>query len=201
MTSAELASSLGLSPRYVYEWCCVQLTANHLLEYDTKMNKFSFHQSMLSFFPRKSCHFLLGRGYYGHDSQHLASIPPDQNSVFKPQVVPFGVTSHFGQMEFRNYIKIHERGYCSTLVDFGAWVERINIRKRTKIADIGSGHGVSTRVPEKLFSNPHILALTATRDPLKPQKRIYQTRYYQCHCPSLILTIGFKSKIRSIFVP
>lgn len=149
MTSAELAKATGTTERYVREWLSAQAASGYI-EYDAKANKFSMlPEQAMALADEDSPVFLGGIG----DVVWAAFL--DEPKVADAFKTGKGVGwNRRNECLFCGTARFFRTGYKHHLVQ--EWLPALDgvvdkLKQGAKVADVGCGHGVSTRLMAEAF--------------------------------------------------
>ncbi|MFK4727232.1 class I SAM-dependent methyltransferase [Bradyrhizobium niftali] len=151
MNSAELASATGTNERYVREWLASQAASGYV-EYDTASGKFSMlPEQAMALADEDSPVFL---GAVGNVIAAAFLDEPKITDAFKSGK---GVGwNRRSECLFCGTARFFRTGYMHHLVQ--EWLPALDgvvdkLERGAKVADVGCGHGVSTRLMAKAFPN------------------------------------------------
>ncbi len=149
MTSADLAKATGTTERYVREWLSAQAASGYI-EYDAKTNKFSMlAEQAMALADEDSPVFLGGVG----DLVWAAFL--DEPKVADAFKTGKGVGwNRRSECLFCGTARFFRTGYKHHLVQ--EWLPALDgvvekLERGAKVADVGCGHGVSTRLMAEAF--------------------------------------------------
>jgi SAM-dependent methyltransferase len=149
MTSADLAKATGTTERYVREWLSAQAASGYI-EYDAKTTKFSMlPEQAMALADEDSPVFLGGVG----DIVWAAFL--DEPKVADAFKTGKGVGwNRRSECLFCGTARFFRTGYKHHLVQ--EWLPALDgviekLERGAKVADIGCGHGVSTRLMAEAF--------------------------------------------------
>jgi SAM-dependent methyltransferase len=149
MTSAELAKATGTTERYVREWLSAQAASGYI-EYDAETNKFSMQpEQAMALADEESPVFLGGVG----DLIWAAFL--DEPKVADAFKTGKGVGwNRRSECLFCGTARFFRTGYKHHLVQ--EWLPALDgvvekLKSGAKVADVGCGHGVSTRLMAEAF--------------------------------------------------
>jgi SAM-dependent methyltransferase len=151
MKSAELASATGTNERYVREWLASQAASGYV-EYDSASGKFSMlPEQAMALADEDSPVFL---GAVGNVIAAAFLDEPKITDAFKSGK---GVGwNRRSECLFCGTARFFRTGYMHNLVQ--AWLPALDgvvekLKRGAKVADVGCGHGVSTRLMAEAFPN------------------------------------------------
>jgi SAM-dependent methyltransferase len=151
MSSAELAKATGTSERYIREWLSAQAASGYI-EYDAAAGKFSMEpEQTLALANEDSPVFL------GAIGDIVAAAFLDEPKVSEAFKTGKGVGwNRRSECLFCGTARFFRTGYKHHLVQ--EWLPALDgvvekLKRGAKVADIGCGHGVSTRLMAEAF--PH----------------------------------------------
>ncbi|MBR0970560.1 MULTISPECIES: class I SAM-dependent methyltransferase [Bradyrhizobium] len=151
MNSAELASATGTNERYVREWLASQAASGYV-EYDSASGKFSMlPEQAMALADENSPVFL---GAVGNVIAAAFLDEPKITDAFKSGK---GVGwNRRSECLFCGTARFFRTGYMHNLVQ--AWLPALDgvvdkLKRGAKVADVGCGHGVSTRLMAEAFPN------------------------------------------------
>jgi SAM-dependent methyltransferase len=149
MTSTELAKATSTTERYVREWLSAQAASGYI-EYDAKTNKFSMlPEQAMALADEDSPVFLGGVG----DVVWAAFL--DEPKVADAFKTGKGVGwNRRSECLFCGTARFFRTGYKHHLVQ--EWLPALDgvvdkLKRGAKVADVGCGHGVSTRLMAEAF--------------------------------------------------
>jgi SAM-dependent methyltransferase len=149
MNSAELAKATGTAERYVREWLSAQAASGYV-EYDTKSKKFSMlPEQAMALADEDSPVFL---GAVGNLVAATFLDEPKISDVFKTgKGVGWNKRS---ECLFCGTARFFRTGYKHHLVQ--EWLPALEgvvdkLKRGAKVADVGCGHGISTRLMAEAF--------------------------------------------------
>jgi SAM-dependent methyltransferase len=149
MTSADLAKATGTAERYVREWLSAQAASGYI-EYDAKTNKFSMlPEQAMALADEESPVFLSGIG----DVVWATFL--DEPKVADAFKTGKGVGwNRRSECLFCGTARFFRTGYKHHLVQ--EWLPALDgvvekLKRGAKVADVGCGHGVSTRLMAEAF--------------------------------------------------
>jgi SAM-dependent methyltransferase len=149
MTPAELAKATGTAERYVREWLSAQAASGYI-EYDAKTNEFSMQpEQAMALADEESPVFLGGVG----DVVWAAFL--DEPKVADAFKTGKGVGwNRRSECLFCGTARFFRTGYKHHLVQ--EWLPALDgvvdkLKQGAKVADVGCGHGVSTRLMAEAF--------------------------------------------------
>ena len=172
MTAAELAKATGTTERYVREWLSAQAASGYI-EYDAKTNKFSMlPEQAMALADEVSPVFLSGIG------DVVSATFLDEPKVTEAFKTGKGVGwNRRSECLFCGTARFFRTGYKHHLVQ--EWLPALDgvvekLKRGAKVADIGCGHGVSTRLMAEAFPKSHFYgfdyhegSIAAARDQAK----------------------------------
>ena len=153
-TSTDLAASLKLSPRYMYEWC-LQLAANEFLVYDADTDTFALppeHAIIL-------CEDTGLMGIVGALSSGISYQYPMLKLAFETNGGIFWGDMKGMMQGARSFFKPVYEMLLPGWIDLDPDLKAMLSTKGAKIADVGCGAGISTREMAKLFPEASLLGI------------------------------------------
>lgn len=151
MNSSELASATGTTERYVREWLASQAASGYV-EYDSGSGKFSMlPEQAMALADEDSPVFL---GAFGNVIASTFLDEPKISDAFKSGK---GVGwNRRSECLFCGTARFFRTGYMHYLVQ--EWLPALDgvvdkLKRGAKVADVGCGHGVSTRLMAEAFPN------------------------------------------------
>ncbi|MBR0849083.1 class I SAM-dependent methyltransferase [Bradyrhizobium diazoefficiens] len=151
MNSSELASATGTAERYVREWLASQAASGYI-EYDPASEKFSMlPEQAMALADEDSPVFL---GAVGNVIQSAFLDEPKVTEAFRSGK---GVGwNRRSECLFCGTARFFRTGYMHHLVQ--EWLPALDgvvdkLKRGVKVADVGCGHGVSTRLMAEAFPN------------------------------------------------
>ncbi|RXT41164.1 class I SAM-dependent methyltransferase [Bradyrhizobium betae] len=151
MSSSELASATGTNERYVREWLASQAASGYV-EYDSASGNFSMlPEQAMALADEDSPVFL---GAVGNVIAAAFLDEPKITDAFKSGK---GVGwNRRSECLFCGTARFFRTGYMHNLVQ--AWLPALDgvvdkLKRGAKVADVGCGHGVSTRLMAEAFPN------------------------------------------------
>jgi len=151
MNSAELASATGTNERYVREWLASQAASGYV-EYDSASGKFSMlPEQAMALADEDSPVFL------GAVGNVIAAAFLDEPKITDAFRSGKGVGwNRRSECLFCGTARFFRTGYMHNLVQ--AWLPALDgvldkLKRGAKVADVGCGHGVSTRLMAEAFPN------------------------------------------------
>jgi SAM-dependent methyltransferase len=151
MNSSELAKSTGTIERYVREWLSAQAASGYV-EYDAKTGKFSMQPEQAMALANEDSPVFLGA--FG---DVVAATFLDEPKVTEAFTTGKGVGwNRRSQCLFCGTARFFRTGYKHHLVQ--EWLPALDgvvdkLKRGAKVADVGCGHGVSTRLMAEAFPN------------------------------------------------
>jgi SAM-dependent methyltransferase len=172
LTSADLAKATGTTERYVREWLSAQAASGYV-EYDAKTNKFSMlPEQAMALADEDSPVFLSGIG------DVVSATFLDEPKVTDAFKTGKGVGwNRRSECLFCGTARFFRTGYKHHLVQ--EWLPALDgvvekLKRGAKVADVGCGHGVSTRLMAEAFPKSHFYgfdyhegSIVAARDQAK----------------------------------
>jgi SAM-dependent methyltransferase len=172
ITSADLAKATGTTERYVREWLSAQAASGYV-EYDAKTNKFSMlPEQAMALADEDSPVFLSGIG------DVVSATFLDEPKVTDAFKTGKGVGwNRRSECLFCGTARFFRTGYKHHLVQ--EWLPALDgvvekLKRGAKVADVGCGHGVSTRLMAEAFPKSHFYgfdyhegSIAAARDQAK----------------------------------
>ncbi|WP_430648658.1 class I SAM-dependent methyltransferase, partial [Bradyrhizobium manausense] len=151
MSSTELASATGTAERYVREWLSSQAASGYI-EYDSASRKFSMlPEQAMALADQDSPVFL------GAFPNVVASTFLDEPKITDAFKSGKGVGwNRRSECLFCGTARFFRTGYMHHLVQ--EWLPALDgvvdkLKRGAKVADVGCGHGVSTRLMAEAFPN------------------------------------------------
>ena len=151
MNSAELAKATGTAERYVREWLATQAASGYV-EYDATREKFSMlPEQALALANEDSPVFM------GAIGNVIASTFLDEPKISEAFRTGKGVGwNRRSECLFCGTARFFRTGYKHHLVQ--EWLPALDgvvekLKRGAKVADVGCGHGVSTRLMAEAFPN------------------------------------------------
>lgn len=151
MSSSELAQATGTSERYIREWLAAQAASGYI-EYDANSEKFSMQpEQALALADEDSPYFM---GAFGNLVSASFIDEPKITDAFKTGK---GVGwNRRSECLFCGTARFFRTGYKHHLVQ--EWLPALDgvvekLKRGVKVADVGCGHGVSTRLLAQAFPN------------------------------------------------
>ncbi|MCP3471834.1 methyltransferase domain-containing protein [Bradyrhizobium sp. CCGUVB1N3] len=151
MNSAELASATGTKERYIREWLASQAASGYV-EYDSASGKFSMlPEQAMALADEESPVFL------GAVGNVIAAAFLDEPKVTDAFKTGKGVGwNRRSECLFCGTARFFRTGYKHHLVQ--EWLPALEgvvekLKRGAKVADVGCGHGVSTRLMAEAFPN------------------------------------------------
>ena len=149
MNSMELAKATGTAERYIREWLATQAASGYI-EYDAASGKFSMQpEQIMALADAESPVFL---GAFGNVVAAAFLDEPKVSDAFKTGK---GVGwNRRSECLFCGTARFFRTGYKHHLVQ--EWLPALDgvvekLKRGAKVADIGCGHGVSTRLMAEAF--------------------------------------------------
>jgi SAM-dependent methyltransferase len=153
MTSAELAKASGTTERYVREWLATQAASGYV-EYDADSGKFSMlPEQAMALADDESPVFV------GAVGNIIAATFLDEPKISEAFKTGKGVGwNRRSECLFCGTARFFRTGYKHNLVQ--QWLPALEgvidkLERGAKVADVGCGHGVSTRLMAQAFPNSH----------------------------------------------
>jgi SAM-dependent methyltransferase len=151
MNSAELAKATGTAERYVREWLATQAASGYI-EYDATREKFSMQpEQALALANEDSPVFM------GAIGNLVAATFLDEPKITEAFTTGKGVGwNRRSECLFCGTARFFRTGYKHHLVQ--EWLPALDgvvekLKRGAKVADVGCGHGVSTRLMAEAFPN------------------------------------------------
>jgi len=151
MTSAELAKASGTTERYIREWLASQAASGYI-EYDATSGKFSMQpEQAMALADEESPVFV------GAVGNIIAASFLDEPKVSEAFKTGMGVGwNRRSECLFCGTARFFRTGYKHNLVQ--QWLPALDgvvdkLERGAKVADVGCGHGVSTRLMAQAFPN------------------------------------------------
>jgi SAM-dependent methyltransferase len=151
MNSAELAKATGTAERYVREWLATQAASGYI-EYDATREKFSMlPEQALALANEDSPVFM------GASGNLVAATCLDEPKISEAFATGKGVGwNRRSECLFCGAARFFRTGYKHHLVL--EWLPALDgvvekLKRGAKVADVGCGHGVSTRLMAEAFPN------------------------------------------------
>ena len=151
MNSTELAKATGTSERYVREWLAAQAASGYV-EYDKTSGKFSMEPEQAIALADEDSEFFIGA--VGDLIEATFLDEPKISQAFKTGK---GVGwNRRSECLFCGTARFFRTGYKHHLVQ--EWLPALDgvvekLERGAKVADVGCGHGVSTRLMAEAFPN------------------------------------------------
>jgi len=151
MSSSELAKATGTSERYVREWLAAQAASGYV-EYDKASGKFSMEPEQAIALADEDSEFFIGA--VGDLIEATFLDEPKISQAFKTgQGVGWNRRS---ECLFCGTARFFRTGYKHHLVQ--EWLPALDgvvekLERGAKVADVGCGHGISTRLMAEAFPN------------------------------------------------
>jgi SAM-dependent methyltransferase len=151
MNSSELAKATGTSERYVREWLAAQAASGYV-EYDKASGKFSMEPEQAIALADEDSEFFMGA--VGDLIEATFLDEPKISQAFRTgQGVGWNRRS---ECLFCGTARFFRTGYKHHLVQ--EWLPALDgvvekLERGAKVADVGCGHGISTRLMAEAFPN------------------------------------------------
>ncbi len=165
MNSAELAQASGTTERYVREWLSAQAASGYV-EYDAHSGKFSMQpEQALALANEDSPVFL------GAVGEVIAANFRDEPKVAEAFKTGKGVGWHQrSECLFCGMARFFRTGYKHHLVQ--EWLPALDgvvekLKRGARVADIGCGHGISTRLMAEAFPNSRFWGFDSHEDSIE----------------------------------
>jgi SAM-dependent methyltransferase len=155
MSSSELAQATGTSERYVREWLAAQAASGYV-EYDAAAGKFSMTPEQTMVFGDEDSPVFMGA-----IGSLVSATFLDEPKVFDAFKTGKGVGwNQRSECLFCGTARFFRTGYKHYLVQ--EWLPALEgvvdkLKRGAKVADVGCGHGVSTRLMAEAFPNSRFL--------------------------------------------
>ena len=153
-TSDDLAKRTELSPRHIYEWC-LHATANGILEYDETNDTFALPAEHAAIMDSDEGIMPMICGLVENISYQyplLKMAYQSDGGVF------WGDMRGFAQA-CRGFFKPVYEQLLPLWVELSPALTQALTTPGTKVADLGCGHGISTRSLATNFPNAHVLGI------------------------------------------
>ncbi|MBI5864031.1 MAG: methyltransferase domain-containing protein [Planctomycetes bacterium] len=151
LDSAGLAACTGVLERYAREWLAA-MAASGYIAVDTNTLKYSMSPEQAAVFADESSPVFVPGGY-----EVVGSVYRDEPKIAEAfrNGKGFGWHEH-SQCLFRGTERFFKAGYAANLV--ANWIPALEgvhekLDRGARVADIGCGHGASTRILAKAFPN------------------------------------------------
>ncbi len=157
LSAAGLAEKLGFHERYLREWLHAQVAAQYI-DYDATNETFSLSPEQAAVFADPNSPAALTGGYWGISS--LYQDEPKIAEAFKTgEGVPWGAHS---ACLFCGTEKFFGPAYRANLVE--SWLPSLDgmlakLQHGARVADVGCGHALSTRLMAKAFPNSQFVGI------------------------------------------
>jgi 2-polyprenyl-3-methyl-5-hydroxy-6-metoxy-1,4-benzoquinol methylase len=151
MNSGELAKATGTTERYIREWLATQAASGYV-EYDAASNKFSMQPEQAVALADEDSPFFMGA-----IGNLVAATFLDEQKITDAFKTGRGVGwNRRSECLFCGTARFFRTGYKHHLVQ--EWLPALDgvvekLKRGAKVADIGCGHGVSTRLMAEAFPN------------------------------------------------
>ena len=151
MNSGELAKATGTTERYIREWLATQAASGYV-EYDAASNKFSMQPEQALALADEDSPFFMGA-----IGNLVAATFLDEPKISEAFKTGKGVGwNRRSECLFCGTARFFRTGYKHHLVQ--EWLPALDgvvekLKRGAKVADIGCGHGVSTRLMAEAFPN------------------------------------------------
>jgi len=151
MKSSELAQATGTSERYVREWLAAQAASGYV-EYDAASGKFSMQPEQAMALADEDSPFFMGAV-----GNLVAATFLDEPKISDAFQTGKGVGwNRRSECLFCGTARFFRTGYKHHLVQ--EWLPALDgvvdkLQRGAKVADVGCGHGVSTRLMAEAFPN------------------------------------------------
>lgn len=155
ITSANFATKLGMHERYIREWLHAQVAAQYI-DFDPTKDQFMLSPEQAAVFADPDSPAALAGGYWS-----VAAVYQDEPMIaaaFKSgEGVPWGAHS---ACLFCGTEKFFGPAYKANLV--GQWLPALDgvvakLTRGAKVADVGCGHALSTRLMAQAFPNSQFI--------------------------------------------
>lgn len=156
-TSAELAKRTGTHERHVREWLSAQ-AASGFIDYDKETNAFSMSPEQAAVFADENSPVLMTGGF-----NLMAAVYHDEPKL--EQAFRTGKGLHWGDHSeclACGIARFFEPGYRAHLI--AEWLPALDgvvekLKRGAKVADVGCGHGISTRLMAQAFPNSQFVGI------------------------------------------
>jgi SAM-dependent methyltransferase len=151
MNSLELARASGTAERYVREWLAAQAASGYV-DYDTASGKFSMQPEQAMALADEDSPVFMGAA-----ANVVAASFLDEPKIADAFKTGKGVGwNRRSECLFCGTARFFRTGYMHHLVQ--EWLPALDgvvdkLKRGTKVADVGCGHGVSTQLMAKAFPN------------------------------------------------
>jgi SAM-dependent methyltransferase len=151
MNSAELAQATGTDERYIREWLAAQAASGYV-EYDADSGKFSMEPEQAMALADEDSEFFMGAV-----GNLIAATFLDEPKISEAFKTGKGVGwNRRSECLFCGTARFFRTGYKHHLVQ--EWLPALDgvvdkLRRGAKVADVGCGHGISTRLMAEAFPN------------------------------------------------
>ena len=157
MTSAELAKRTGTHERYVREWLSAQ-AATGFIDYDKDTQKFSMTPEQAAVFAVDGSPVLMTGGF-----NLMSAVYQDEPKL--AEAFKTGKGLHWddhAECLACGIARFFEPGYRAHLV--AEWLPALEgvvdkLERGAKVADVGCGHGISTRLMAEAFPNSDFVGI------------------------------------------
>ena len=151
MTSAELAAATGTHERYVREWLSAQ-AASGFVDYQADTARFSMSPEQAAVFADEDSPVFMAGGF-----SLMSAVYRDEPKL--AEAFKSGKGLHWGEhcnCLFCGVERFFRPGYRANMV--AEWLPALDgvvekLQRGAKVADVGCGHGVSTRLMAEAFPN------------------------------------------------
>jgi SAM-dependent methyltransferase len=153
MNSSELAKATGTSERYVREWLAAQAASGYV-EYDAASGKFSMTPEQNMVFGDEDSPVFMGAV-----GSLVSATFLDESKISEAFKTGNGVGwNRRSECLFCGTARFFRTGYKHHLVQ--EWLPALDdvvekLKRGAKVADVGCGHGISTRLMAEAFPNSH----------------------------------------------
>jgi hypothetical protein len=157
LTSTELAQATKTSERYIREWLAAQAASGYV-DYDAASGKFSMTPEQTLVFGDEDSPVFMGA-----IGNLISATFLDEPKVFEAFGTGKGVGwNRRSECLFCGTARFFRTGYKHHLVQ--EWLPALDgvvekLRRGAKVADVGCGHGVSTRLMAEAFPNSRFFGL------------------------------------------
>jgi SAM-dependent methyltransferase len=151
MNSQQFAAATGTSERYVREWLAAQAASGYV-DYDARAGKFSMNPEQIFALADEDSPVFMGAA-----GSLIAATILDEPKITEAFKTGKGVGwNRRSECLFCGTARFFRSGYQHNLVQ--AWLPALDgvidkLKRGAKVADIGCGHGVSTRLMAEAFPN------------------------------------------------